>query len=87
MFSMAEDDAMDDVTERIRDRAYQIWLDEGQPTGRERAHWEQAARELGLDQPSSSERADERVDEGLEETFPTSDTPSEIQPGGGITGP
>jgi hypothetical protein len=28
-----------------------------------------------------------RLDESLEETFPTSDPPSESQPGGGITGP
>ncbi|MFO1168117.1 MAG: hypothetical protein U1E19_08380 [Rhodoblastus sp.] len=27
-----------------------------------------------------------RLDEGLKETFPASDPPAEIQPGGGITG-
>ncbi len=27
-----------------------------------------------------------RLDEGLKESFPASDTPAEIQPGGGITG-
>lgn len=38
-----------DRTQDIRDRAYQIWIEEGQPSGREREHWEQASRELGDD--------------------------------------
>lgn len=25
---------------RIRERAFQIWLDEGKPEGREKGHWE-----------------------------------------------
>lgn len=35
-----------DRTQAIRDRAYQIWIEQGQPSGREREHWEQASREL-----------------------------------------
>ena len=31
--------------QRIRERAHQIWMEEGQPEGREDAHWEMA-REL-----------------------------------------
>lgn len=31
--------------QRIRERAHQIWLEEGQPEGRDEAHWEMA-REL-----------------------------------------
>lgn len=30
--------ATDDLDPRIRERAYQIWLDEGQPDGKEREH-------------------------------------------------
>ena len=30
----------------IRERAYAIWEREGRPEGRERQHWEQAAREV-----------------------------------------
>ncbi|MFD1330732.1 DUF2934 domain-containing protein [Methylopila musalis] len=37
-----------DRTQDIRDRAYQIWIEEGQPTGREREHWEQASRDLDV---------------------------------------
>jgi DUF2934 family protein len=34
---------MRDLEQRIRQRAYQIWLDEGCPDGRENIHWEMAA--------------------------------------------
>jgi hypothetical protein len=36
---------MDDYEERVRKRAYRIWIDEGCPEGREKLHWEMA-REL-----------------------------------------
>ena len=35
----------DDRERRVRDRAYEIWEQEGRPSGRERDHWEQAERE------------------------------------------
>jgi hypothetical protein len=31
---------------RIRERAFQIWIEEGQPTGRDEAHWMMAEAEL-----------------------------------------
>jgi hypothetical protein len=30
----------------IRERAYQIWLDEGQPEGRDKEHWHQAETQI-----------------------------------------
>lgn len=39
----------DDRNEQIRERAYRIWQDEGEPHGREHDHWAQAAREIGED--------------------------------------
>lgn len=30
----------------IRLRAYSIWIEEGQPEGREREHWKRARREM-----------------------------------------
>jgi len=39
----------DDQEQRVRDRAYVLWEDEGRPHGREEAHWHQARRELGMD--------------------------------------
>jgi hypothetical protein len=35
-----------DREQRIRERAYQIWLQEGQPEGRDAAHWELAKAEI-----------------------------------------
>jgi hypothetical protein len=32
----------DDLEQRIRERAYRIWLDEGRPEGRDKEHWELA---------------------------------------------
>ena len=32
--------------DRIRQRAYELWEQEGKPEGREGEHWEQACREI-----------------------------------------
>ncbi len=37
---------MDDLEQRIQQRAYELWENEGRPQGREQAHWQQAEREL-----------------------------------------
>lgn len=34
------------MDERIRERAYQIWLSEGQPIGRDSDHWERARQQI-----------------------------------------
>lgn len=48
---------MDRRTELIRERAYRIWIEEGEPEGREEEHWAQAEREIDeagdLDVPRS----------------------------------
>ncbi len=36
----------EDLEQRIRERAYQIWLEQGQPEGRDKEHWERAKEEL-----------------------------------------
>ncbi len=35
-----------DIERRIRERAYEIWEEEGRPHGREAQHWQQAASEM-----------------------------------------
>lgn len=37
-----------DTEQAIRIRAYEIWEQEGSPDGRDREHWQQAERELGV---------------------------------------
>jgi len=35
-----------DLQQRIQQRAYELWENEGRPQGREQAHWQQAEREI-----------------------------------------
>jgi hypothetical protein len=35
-----------EIERAIRERAFQIWIDEGQPSGRAREHWERAKAEI-----------------------------------------
>ncbi|MGE3745342.1 MAG: DUF2934 domain-containing protein [Sphingomonadaceae bacterium] len=35
-----------DMEQRIRERAYELWQNEGQPQGHETRHWEQARAEF-----------------------------------------
>jgi len=38
----------DDTEQRIAARAYEIWNEEGRLLGRDKEHWAQARRDLGL---------------------------------------
>ncbi|WP_424140533.1 DUF2934 domain-containing protein [Roseomonas chloroacetimidivorans] len=55
--------------ERIRERAYFLWVAEGRPEGRANEHWERA-------HAAEASYSDVQVDEAVEETFPASDPPS-----------
>lgn len=33
-----------DMEQRVRERAYNIWLEEGRPEGRDEVHWEMAKK-------------------------------------------
>ena len=44
------------LEDRIRSRAFQIWLDEGQPDGCDREHWERAKMRLTGKSPAETER-------------------------------
>jgi hypothetical protein len=48
-----------DGTHRIRERAYQIWIREGQPEGREFENWHQAERELAEEGARAEHEHDE----------------------------
>jgi hypothetical protein len=39
----------DDLVQRVRERAYKIWEENGRPDGREIEHWLQAERDLSRD--------------------------------------
>lgn len=42
---------------RIRERAYQLWKDEGCPEGKEGEHWEKARRMIESEESSPAKRA------------------------------
>ncbi len=63
------------LEQRIRERAYELWLEAGQPHDQDTEFWHRARREI---------RVEERTYDGaLEDTFPASDPPANS----GITGP
>jgi hypothetical protein len=41
---------VDSREERIRRRAYQIWLEEGCPVGRDKAHWDMASELVAIEE-------------------------------------
>ena len=62
---------MSDIEERIRGRAYQIWLEEGCPKGRELDHWNMATKLVAIEdgQQSTLKPIDENrapVDKAIE---------------------
>ncbi len=65
---------MTNLEHRIRERAYQIWLDEGQPEGRAEAHWEMARELIAIEdnthqtlRPAPADGAEGRAGEPVEE--------------------
>lgn len=54
--------------ERIRERAYRLWIEEGQPQGKDAEHWERARELLALE--SDPEEGKEKPDEGYNNPGP-----------------
>jgi Protein of unknown function (DUF2934) len=70
-------DTKQEMEQRIRERAYFLWVQDGCPDGHADQHWERATKiETAL------EGDDQRIDIEGEDSFPASDPPSHS----GITG-
>jgi Protein of unknown function (DUF2934) len=48
--------------ERIRQRAYELWQQEGQPEGKQQEHWNQAVREITGNPDQSGAQLDSGAD-------------------------
>jgi hypothetical protein len=48
--------------ERIRQRAYELWQQEGQPEGKQQEHWDQAVREITGNPDQSGAQLDSGAD-------------------------
>ncbi len=58
----------DDREARIRERAHAIWEEEGRPVGKEREHWERAAKEVDAQSRSSDSGAEAHKPDILKDT-------------------
>jgi hypothetical protein len=47
-----------DMEERIRERAYYIWLQEGRPEGRDKEHWELAKAQIVAEEQQQADQSD-----------------------------
>ena len=57
VFLMEKEVAMSDRETRVRERAHQLWEQEGRPHGRDFDHWERASREIDAeDNPVAAKR-------------------------------
>lgn len=54
---------------KIRQRAHQLWEDEGRPEGRHAEHWDQASSEIGDDDTPPAPRLQEDPPEGDRDTI------------------
>ncbi|AZO55451.1 DUF2934 domain-containing protein [Mesorhizobium sp. M00.F.Ca.ET.151.01.1.1] len=54
----------DDRQERIRNRAHQIWQEEGQPAGHHERHWQQAAADIDREDAGSADKKPARKASG-----------------------
>jgi hypothetical protein len=48
--------------ERIRQRAYELWQQDGQPEGKQQEHWDQAVREITGNPDQSGTQLDSGAD-------------------------
>jgi Protein of unknown function (DUF2934) len=48
--------------ERIRQRAYELWQQEGQPEGKQQEHWDRAMREISGNPDQSGAQLDSGAD-------------------------
>lgn len=67
-----------DLNDRIRQRAYAIWEEEGRPQGRERDHWERAAHEM--------EGSDGALNNAVERPVASVGSASGLHPNGTLPG-
>jgi DUF2934 family protein len=46
----------EEAEQRIRERAFQLWIEDGQPEGKEKEHWERARSQIEGDTTRPEEK-------------------------------
>ena len=72
------------MDERIRERAYQIWLSEGQPIGRDSDHWERARKQIEREMKQGAAAHHAGVNEVPESNVTVHKGPSSASPTPGL---
>jgi hypothetical protein len=47
-----------DMEERIRERAFHIWIQEGRPEGRDKEHWELAKAQIAAEERQTADQGE-----------------------------
>jgi Protein of unknown function (DUF2934) len=71
---------MDDIEQRIRQRAYRIWEEEGRPEGRAAEHWERARFLVGIEARPDAGKQPNPIVEGREKGYTTPPPPTPVEP-------
>jgi hypothetical protein len=71
---------MADTEQRIRERAHQIWEEEGRPEGREREHWDRARFLVGLEDNADAGLEPNPMVEDREKGWTTPPPPEPVEP-------
>ena len=66
-----------DIHERVRERAHQLWLQEGCPEGRGNEHWQQAQRDVLASSEATPAPVDQPVDTDLTPALVCTEEPLE----------
>ena len=67
---MSTNDAVTEIqTERVRQRAHELWEQEGRPEERQDEHWARACSELQLEEKSGTDNIANRAKAGIDEAI------------------
>jgi hypothetical protein len=78
--TMAKDTLDPPHEQRIRERAFQIWIDEGQPYGRDKEHWQRAEREIASEGAPTTLIPDNMLADGGDGQAPERSPPASVSP-------
>jgi len=71
---------MNDIEQRIRERAYRIWEEEGRPNGRAQEHWDRARFLVGIEDNPDAAKLPNPIIEDREKGFNTPPPPTPVEP-------
>lgn len=71
---------MDDLEQRIRQKAYELWEEDGRPHGRDAEHWERARFLVGIESNPDAGQLPNPMIEDREKGYTTPPPPTPVEP-------